>query len=306
MGTNVIKFNEDDTLTNSSNFCFTSNIDSYLNKEDPFLSSSENKENKELIKNFLTTEELSITSSTFDKTKNEYVPFNFKWKNKDNLNDNELEVMITGSFLNNWNTCIPMIKNPETNEYEYKTSLLKEKHYFKYIINNKWKCSDLYPTCIDKSNNINNYIDLTNYNINDSNKFKESNDNLSLNVSKDDIYNISNEGYNLKFPLIKDLNVTAPPILINYKKPFNINYQSNHNKLNNSIITDNANYKNRKNLNEYNNSYKNIINFPHEKICHFISNIGNYFSDIKSMRYSITERKMNKSVTFIYYTPKIL
>ena len=314
MGTKAIDFNEEDFLSCSSNFYFKTNIDSKINKKDKLLFSTENKENKQLNKNFLATEEFSNTTSTFDKTKCEYVPFDFKWKNEDNLNNKEIEVMITGSFLNNWNTCIPMIKNPKTNEYEYKTSLPKEKHYFKYIINNKWRCSDLYPTCSDGSNNINNYIDLTNYNTNDSLKHEESKDNTFLNAYKDDdmydmydiydIYNISNEGYNLKYPLIKDLNTTAPSVFINYKKPFNLDYQSNQNKLNDLFSTDNIYYKNRNYINEYNNSYKKIFNFPHEKICHFIANIDNYYTNTKTLRFSITERKINKCITFIYYKPK--
>ena len=197
-----------------------------------------------------------------------------------------------------------MANYPRFKEYEYKTWLLKEKHYFKYIVNNKWKCSDLYLTCSDESKNINNYIDLTNYIINDSNKHEESKDNIFLCVYKEDIYNISNEGYNLKYPLIKDLNLNAPTILINYKTPFSLDYQSDQYRLNDAFITNNNHSKDRIIISGYNTCYKKIYNFPNEKICHFIINIGNYSCNKNPVRFLITERTINKCVTFIYYKPK--
>ena len=120
--------------------------------------------------NISITEELNKSTkstkmdSIFDN-KFELVPFKFEWRENESNSKKELEVIITGSFLNNWEQCIKMEKNPETNIYEYYTTLPKEKHFFKYIINNRWLCSDLYPTTKDESNNINNFIDLTNYNI---------------------------------------------------------------------------------------------------------------------------------------------
>jgi hypothetical protein len=111
------------------------------------------------------TEELNRSTkmdSTFDN-KLELVPFTFQWIDKNNDPNKELEVMITGTFLNNWNQCIKMEKNPGTNIYEYKTWLPKEVHCFKYIVNNNWLCSELYKTTKDNSNNTNNYIDLRNY-----------------------------------------------------------------------------------------------------------------------------------------------
>ena len=125
--------------------------------------------------NISITEELNKSTkstkmdSIFDN-KFELVPFKFEWRENESDSKKELEVIITGSFLNNWEQCIKMEKNPETNIYEYYTILPKEKHFFKYIINNTWLCSDLYPTTKDESNNINNFIDLTNYNISSTEK----------------------------------------------------------------------------------------------------------------------------------------
>ena len=304
MGTKSIKFNEDESIINCSKFSYNLNCESNTNKEETFISSYDNKENKEIIKKLIIIEELNKTSTTFDKTKNEYIPFNFQWKNEDNMHNEKIEVLLNGSFLNNWNTCIPMIRNPETNIYEYKTSLPKEKHFFKFIINNQWKCSNLYPTCKDECNNMNNFIDLTNYKIDYLDNNKSSKENISFLNSREDICEINNEGFNLKYPLIKDLNVIAPRVPINYKKFFNLDYQSNQYKINNDIfLCDNIYYNNRNIVNLF-NSYKIIYNFPHEKIGHLIQNINDCFFNRNYFRFSITERKIDKLITFIYYKPK--
>ena len=56
-----------------------------------------------------------------------------------------------------------MIKNVETEIFEKIIYLPRAKHYFKFIVDNKWVCSNQYPTTMDNSNNQNNFIDLTNY-----------------------------------------------------------------------------------------------------------------------------------------------
>ena len=255
--------------------------------------------------------------------KSDYVPFKFEWRNEDNSSEEEMEVMITGSFLNDWNICIPMIRKPKTNIYEYQTSLSKKKHFFKYIINNKWKCSNLYPTVIDESNNINNYIDLTCHNL--GNSKKNANVNVKLNKNlKDknfnndcdvgnynyndndnvhfDIDKKKNDGYDLKYPLIKDLNLTAPSVMNNYRKNFCLEYQSNQNKIC-ELFLPNKIYQKSNYLME-NNDYKKIFDFPNEKIDHLIYNIQDFHIYKKSIRFCTTERKREKLLTLIYYKPK--
>ena len=93
-----------------------------------------NNANESYNTNISITEELNKSTkmdSTFDH-KLELVPVTFQWIDKNNDPNKELEVMITGTFLNNWNKFIKMEKNPKTNIYEYKTSLPKEIHYFKF------------------------------------------------------------------------------------------------------------------------------------------------------------------------------
>ena len=321
MGTEISTFNEDEFIREEAKFWDGSNYESNINKEETITSSNERNENKALINQLNGLEENNKTSSTFDKSKSDYIPFKFEWRNEDNSSDEEMEVMITGSFLNDWNTFIPMIKNPKTNIYEYQTSLSKQKHFFKYIINNKWKCSSLYPTVVDKSNNINNYIDLTSHNLGNSNKNLNVNANLNVNMKENnfkndsevsnfndnddgygDIYKKNNDGYGLKYPLIKDLNLTAPSVMSNYRKKFCLEYQSNQNKIC-ELFLPNKIYKKSNYLMEK-NGYKKIFDFPNEKIDHLIYNIQDFHIYKKSIRFCTTERKREKLLTLIYYKPK--
>ena len=322
MGTEISNFNEDEFIREEAKFWDGSNYESNINKEETITSSNERNENKALINQLNGLEENNKTSSTFDKSKSDYIPFKFEWRNEDNSSDEEMEVMITGSFLNDWNTFIPMIKNPKTNIYEYQTSLSKQKHFFKYIINNKWKCSSLYPTVVDKSNNINNYIDLTSHKLGNSNKNLNVNANLNVNMKENnfnndsdvsnynvnddgygDIYKKNNDGYDLKYPLIKDLNLNAPSVMNNYSKKFCLEYQSNQNKIC-ELFLPNKIYQKSINYLMENNDYKKIYDFPNEKIDHLIYNIQDFQIYKKSIRFCTSERKREKLLTLIYYKPK--
>ena len=268
----------------------------------PSTKNTEISEDKTYNTNISITEELNKSAkmdTTYDN-KTELVPFNFKWKESENNNDKELEVLITGTFLNNWQTFIKMEKNPETNIYEYRTFLPKEKHSFKYIINNKWLCSDLYPTTKDNSNNTNNYIDLTNYNNNENKEDQILIKKVKTKKKKRKENKEINDGYGLKFPLIKDLNSKAPDVMLHYKDLILIDNQSNQGKFDNKKF---LNYKKNKFYNE-NNSYKDIFIFPHEKLEHLSPNIDDIFSTKNYNRYSITERKKHKYITLVYYKPK--
>lgn len=296
----------DNAFLNKDIIPFDSKCDSNINNnnEDYYYSPEEINEDKDLINKLNVIDEIvNKTESTVDKTKNEYIPFKFEWKDEENSpnpND-EKEVMITGTFLDNWNTIVPMIKNPETNIYEFRTSLTKSKHSFKYIINNKWICSNLYPTAKDDSNNLNNYIDLTKYSENISKKNKKQKENNKNNL--DEIYTLNSEGYNLKYPLIKDLNIKPPGVISNYKNTFCLDYQSNQNKFNNYFLSKKI-YKNIISLNLNNCCYKKIFNFSNEKLEHLIENIEDILSSKRYIRYSITQRRTDKLLTLVYYKPK--
>ena len=109
-------------------------------------------------------------------------------------------------------------------------------------------------------------------------------------------------GYGLKFPLNKDLNVTAPVVMLHYKEKLLLDNQSNQSKFGN-INELNLDYNNSTCFNE-NNSYKKIFIFPHEKLGHIAPNIDDIFTNKNYNRYSITERKKHKYLTFVYYKPK--
>ena len=297
---------EDIILTNP-------NINTNINQKETIIFSShknnEIKEKNSYSTNLSITEELNKSTkmdSTFDN-KNDLILFKFKWKDNDNNSNKEIEVMITGSFLNNWNELMPMVKNPETNIYEYETLLSRERHYFKYIINNKWLCSDLYKTVQDESNNINNYIDLTNYqkNQNTEEKIFEADNHNNSEIKKEKIKKRKkicpkkqvNDGYGLKYPLIKDLNVRAPIVMVHYKNLFLLD------NIANQFFNVNIYY----NIYDYNNKngcYKKIFKIPHEKLEHITPNIEDIFSENNYTRFSVTERKRHKFLTFIYYKPK--
>ena len=151
MGTQNSNFNEIEYINEETKFWGSSICQSNINKEGTITSSNENKENKEIIKILNNLEEINKSSSTSDKSKNDFIPFKFEWKDEDNLPKKELEVMITGTFLNNWNMCIPMIKNPKTNIYEYQTSLPREKHFFKFRRDNLFNKNKLKK---NRKNNI--------------------------------------------------------------------------------------------------------------------------------------------------------
>ena len=125
----------------------------------------ENNQNISLNSNHTTTEgqnKSTKSNSTLNATQ-EKVKYKFKWEAKEQDQNKKLEVLLVGSFLKNWDCYEVMIKNDENGIYEYEMYLPKKEHFFKFIVNNKWQCSDLYPTKPDKEKNINNYIDLTNY-----------------------------------------------------------------------------------------------------------------------------------------------
>ena len=90
--------------------------------------------------------------------------------------------------------------------------------------------------------------------------------------------------------------------MLHYKEKLLLDNQSNQSKFGN-INELNLEYNNNTCYNE-NNSYKKIFIFPHEKLGHITPNIDDIFSDKNYNRYSITERKKHKYLTFVYYKPK--
>ena len=271
-----------------------------------------NIHNITLNSNYTTTEEQNKSTksnSTINSTK-EKVKYKFIWKENPKNKDKELEVLLVGSFLENWERFEQMEKNKENGNYEYETYLPRKEHLFKFIINNNWKCSDLYPTKKDKNNNINNYIDLTNYKEEiKEKKYEDDSFNLSKELNKINKSNQSenNENYkekksDKKYPELDSLNKKVPKLMPFYHKVFDIDNMSNQDKI--KKYTNNINNINDNLYGTVNNSYKKMLTFQHDKLCHLVFEI-NDFNKRKNnyLRFSTTERKKHKFITIIYYKP---
>ena len=188
------------------------------------LQTKENTDNSSII---------TTTTEIINKSKNkpELVKYTFYWKG------NCEKVTITGSFLDNWTTFIEMDKNKKTGIFEKTFWLPKAKHQFKFIIGKDWVCSDQYPTVPNEYNSMNNFIDLTNYippetttkeedNKNEKKEKEKNNNKIIVEEMNRNILQKQKKTYNNIFPLINELNITAPSIIHHYKPNFNINYQS--------------------------------------------------------------------------------
>ena len=272
-----------------------------LKKMNNFTSNSNRTTTEEQIK--------STKSNSTINSSNEKVKFKFQWKGDPKYKNKKLEVLLVGSFLENWERYEVMEKNDENGIYEFEMYLPKKEHLFKFIINNNWQCSDLYQKKPDKDNNINNYIDLTNYKEPLTEKiYEEDSFNLSkeLNLINQSTSKSFNKGesiekkYDKKYLELDILNKKAPKLAPFYQKLFDIDNLSNQYKFKKYLININKN-----NYNLYgtvNNSYKKVITFHHEKLSHLISEITEAKNDY--LRISATERKKHKFLTVIYYKPK--
>ena len=257
------------------------------------------------------TDSSSITTTTehFESSKfqDKFVYFTFEWKGEGK------NVTLAGEFLNNWKSPLPMIKNKETGIFERKICLPRTKLCFKFVIDNNWFCSSQYPTTKDNSNNINNFIDLTNYNPPKTENKKEENKIIdNNNISKNNKNTIEEKKkntskkpkklYNCNYPSINELNTTAPSIIEHYKPNFNINYQSRQDLLSNAKKS-NLKYK-ENNFNTENNTYKKIMVWPHEKLMHLCPNCEDLNENERFFQTCTTIRNKHKYLTLVYYRPK--
>ena len=136
---------------------------------------------------------------------NDKVEYTFIWEEKCNI------AKVIGSF-NNWREQLLMIYDPKDNVYKYKIELKRDKYEYKFIIDNTWKFSSHQQTKNDGKGNINNFIDLTNYNIN-----KTNNNNINtkkpkkIKKKKKKVKKIEKvESYGVLFPTKDELNTEAP------------------------------------------------------------------------------------------------
>jgi hypothetical protein len=82
------------------------------------------------------------------------VPMVFRWEAGGD------EVYITGTF-NNWSAKIPMARSG--NDFVHIHELARGKHAYKFIVDDEWRFTPDQHTMADKSGNINNFLDLTEF-----------------------------------------------------------------------------------------------------------------------------------------------
>ena len=271
-----IKLNSivEDNLTKNLDFF---SEDNSIKKTLLFSSEKAQLKNKtEKSNNISITEELNKSTKTnsINITKNDTIKYKFEWKEDSIYSNTKSEVLLFGTFFDNWDNYAIMEKNDEKNIYEYEMNLKRKEYYFKFIVNNRWFCSNFYPTKLDENNNLNNYIDLTNY------KENETDSDLFDNNT-----NILNSETNLmKYQELKKLKRKAPQLLY-YKKGF----------------------FSEKTINKYgniNNCYKELLRYRNETLEHLIPDIKNSSYNKNYYRISLTERNNQKLISIVYYRPK--
>lgn len=275
-----------------------------------------------IVKDYsIETEELSLSNQTKENTdnssitmnseiydnRNKYIYYKFEWIGEGK------NVLLSGDFSDNWKTKIYMKKNEETGIFEVILPLERKKFNFKFIIDGDWVCSKQYQTTYDNHNNLNNFIDLTNFNKNSIKKEKNQNNINSITCNNQETNNSfstykkeekKKRYYDCKYPLNNELNIVAPIIMTHYIYSFNIDYQSNQDFISVNPSKDFLQYK-EKNFNTENNTYKKIMIWPHIKLLHSCSNLEDIKNKEKNyFRICVTNRNKHKFLTIIYYKPK--
>ena len=229
-----------------------------------------------------TTENTKIT----DKNE-QLILYPFEWKEGGN------EVEIYGSFAENWNKKTEMKKNLNTGIFQAFIEVPRGRHEFKFVVDQKWVCSQYYDRVTNKNNITNNVIDLTNYippqvinSNNISNKKKRK----------------STIDYGCNYPKKTEVNLEAPNLPQNYFPIFNLDFQSKQEFLQKVYLKD-ISFDKTKTLLE-NNTFKSILTISHEKLLHICHNVESNNVNDKYIRTSLTQRTKHKFLTLVYYTPK--
>ena len=272
---------------NKSNLRQDSDSESRIKKEKEKNKSSSSLEESE----YEADSEIEKSSEKINNNiNNDKIEYTFIWEEKCNI------AKVIGSF-NNWRDQLLMTYDPKDNLYKYKIELKRDIYEYKFIIDNSWKFSTHQPTKNDGKGNINNFIDLTNYNINNTN----TNNNIKtkkpkkIKKKKKKIKKIEKvESYGVLFPTKDELNTEAPITQELFLKSFYINEATNQNKIGKSLY-----YK------EYNSesyteekSYRNLLFSPHVNLNHTMS-----FCDNKDMlQVGLSYRFRNKDCTLVYYS----
>lgn len=220
-----------------------------------------------------TTENTKIT----DKN-DQIILYPFEWKEGGN------EVLIYGSFAENWNKKTVMKKDLNTGIFQAFIEVPRGRHEFKFVVDQKWICSQYYDRVTNKNNITNNVIDLTNYippqvnnniHVSSSNKKKRKSTKNTID-------------YGCNYPKKSEVNLEAPNLPQNFFPSFNLDIQSKQEFLQKVFIKD-ISFDKTKNLVE-NNTFKSILTISHEKLLHICHNVESNSDNDQYVRFSITQR----------------
>ena len=262
-----------------------SNSESKIKKENENNNRSSSLVNSKDEEEYEADEEINKSKEKIKSIKNDMVEYIFIWEEKCNI------AKVIGSF-NNWKDQLLMTFDPKDNVYKYKLELKRDKYEYKFIIDNSWKFSKYQETKNDGKGNINNFIDLTNYNkqIFDTKKTKKMKKKKKKKKKK--IQKV--ESFGVLFPTKEELNTEAPITQELYLKSFFINEATNQ-----DYIGEKNYYKfsNRESYTEE-KSYRNLLFSPHVNLNHTMS-----FCDNKDiLQVGLSYRFRNKDCTLVYYS----
>ena len=251
---------------------------------------SSNKHIRSSSNNQSTTTENTKCSETNHNT----FPYTFQWT------EGGEEVLMKGDFLENWNREVELKKNTKTGYHEVTLNIPRILLKFKFVVDKKWICSSNYQTSND-NNNINNYIDFSNYNIIDEN----NNENETKGKKKKKKCNKDINEYNSLFPKIGEFSIEPKILPSNYANFFDLNFASKQNEL----INGKKKYikKDKSKHIIQTNCYKTIMPIPQDKIGHIYFEQKNNKNNDNIKRYDkfSTSQRYNKNIlTIIYYYPK--
>ena len=240
-----------------------------------------------------------ITQEKTHSENNSSLYYNITWDGEGN------DVKIKGSF-DSWNKKYEMKKN-KNNVFEYEipiSNIHKDKSvFFKFIVDNDWKCSDNYPNKKDGQGNLNNYIDenyinehpenIRNYN-NETLTSTNNNTKLNLDKSKDNSKDINNRSiYGNIYPNDDQMNQEAPNM------PDVLDISIGLNAFSPQQIIGNKNYLRYIPVNLC-SSYKNIFLPGHSYMNHLFSNRKQHN---KYFEINCSIKTKGKSLSIIYLSP---
>ena len=235
----------------------------------------------------------AIESKNISKTNLKEVPYTFTW------DEGGKNIKVTGTFVK-WAQFFEMKYYPEEKIYKCTIKLPREKHEYKFIVDDVWKYSKKQPIKKDNKNNTNNILDLTNYIPSDSQKSNIEIKKKKIKIKKKPtkkkkiIRKKKDRGYGLIYPNKDVLNSEAPVVQQDYLETFFIDSHTNQNFIGRSKY---FSYKITEPFTEE-KSYKTLLLGPHININHSLKCVGRK----NLLEMGINFRFRDKNCTLVYYS----